>query len=391
MPPRSKVISRERHAPGQSQIASLAGVSRSTVAWALHPTRRHKLRPETLRRVQKAVEQLHYRPNRYAQIMRRGKSGILGLLRFAGFSQMRAELEYNVVQRIRAGGYKSMVAGSIPTPDVGAACEELLDTQVEGVIIEGPNSSQTQDVVERFRGAGIPFVILSGSEMPGTIHVRSDMRVGMREITSHLLRLGRKRLVLILKGVDPRTYRYDWWRNYDKLLGFSDAIREAKGTLLDSDGQLAGLAQLNPEVSTFTGSSEVQAEVFLDPGDANWFDPHHEGMRAAERVFRRKSKPDALVCTNDDWAIGAIHACRNASIEVPRDIAVTGFDNCSVGQYLSVPLTSASQAVEEKADTAVRILMEITKGSRSAATELVIKVPSHAVVRESCGARLSPR
>src|SRR5262245_1685157 len=128
-----------RH-PSQLHIATLAGVSRSTVAWALHPTRRKKLRPETLARVDRVIRQLRYRPHRYAQVMRRGKSGIIGLLRFAGYSQMRSELEFHALQGIRKQGYKPMVIRSMQAPShVNTTCEELLDAQIEGLIIEGPN------------------------------------------------------------------------------------------------------------------------------------------------------------------------------------------------------------------------------------------------------------
>lgn len=374
-------------APSQLQIAKLAGVSRSTVAWALHPTRRSKLRPETLARVDRALRQLNYRPHRYAQIMRRGKSGIIGMLRFAGSSQMRAELEFHALQRIRKGNYKPMVIdATLAQGDVLASCEELLDAQIEGLILEGPNYSETQDVIEQFARAQVPTVILSGSEVPDTIHVRSDMRHGMAELTRHLIRLGHTRLTQLLKWVDPQIYRFDWWRNYDRVLGFADAIREAGGSLADPDGRLGRLSALNPEVGAFEGGSPVRGEVFFDEGEWNWFDPFREGRNVAERLLKRGDRPHALLCANDDWAIGAMAASAGAGLRIPHDIAVTGFDNYSVGAYLPVPLTTVTQPTHEKAEAAVRILLELIAGKRPSAH--VVKLPTELVIRESCGAKL---
>jgi DNA-binding LacI/PurR family transcriptional regulator len=366
--------------PGQRQIADLAGVSRSTVAWALSPQRRHRLRPETLQRVEQAIQQLGYRPHRYAQVMRRGKSGVIGMLRFAGSSPMRAELEHHALQQIRECGFKPMVLRSMLAPaDVSATCEELLDAQ-----IEGPNFSETQDVVGRFQRAGIPLVILSGSEVPHITHVRSDMKQGMSDLTRHLIRLGHTRLMLLLKWVDPQAYRYDWWRNYDKLAGFISAIREAGGSVRDRSGRLAELTRLNPEMTPVSGSSELFGEVEFETGEWNWFDPFREGMRATERVLRNGSRPSVLLCTNDDWAIGAMAACTRAGVRVPQDMAITGFDNFPVGEYLSVPLTTIAQPNQAKARTAVRMLSATIEGKSSSAPR-VIKLPTQLVVRESCG------
>jgi len=373
--------------PSQNQIADLAGVSRSTVAWALNPKRRHKLRAETLQRVERAAEQLNYRPHRYAQIMRSGKSGLIGLLRFGGASPMRSELEYHALQGIRAGGFKPIVVGAVQTPaDVSAACEELLDARIDGLVIEGPNFSATQNVVERFRRAAVPLVILNGSETPATPHVRSNMRQGMADLTRHLLKLGHQRLTLLIKWLDPEVYRYDWWRNYDKILGFSDALREANGTLRDTDGHLDELTRLNREVTSFQGSSAATGTVVGEVGERNWFDPFHEGLLAAEKLLQRGSPAGVLVCTNDDWAIGAMTACQRAGIQVPRDLAITGFDNDAVGKYLPVPLTTVTQPTAENAATAIKLLFEMLQG-QTPPTE-TIKLPTQLIVRESCGTKL---
>lgn len=376
--------------PSQNEIAREAGVSRSTVAWALHPTRRHKLRAETLQRVVLALERLHYRPHRYAQVMRRGRSGIIGLLRFAGYSQMRSELEHHTLQGIREGGFKPLVIRSLQSPShVAATCEELLDAQIEGLVIEGPNFSETQDVVQRFRKAQVPLVILSGSQVPDTSHVCSDMRAGMADLTRHLLQLRHKRLCLLIKWADPQVYRYDWWRNYDKILGFADALHEANATLTDVDGRLAQLHELNPLVAAFPGTSDVVGQVSFDVGEWHWFDPFREGSIAAEKLLRQGPRPTALLCTNDDWAIGAMSVCHRNGTRVPRDLAITGIDNYSVGQYLDVPLTTVSQPTAEKAATAVKVLLEIMRDQRSEPE--TIKLPTTLVVRESCGAKLLTR
>ncbi len=96
-------------------------------------------------------------------------------------------------------------------------------------------------------------------------------------------------------------------------------------------------------------------------------------------------RPDAVVCGNDNWAIGALSALREGGIAVPKKMAVTGFDNSAVGTYLDVPLTTVAQPSKEMAEHAVDLLLKKIQGRR--VPSVPVKFPCKLIIRESCGAR----
>ncbi len=372
----------------QAEIAKVVGVSRSTVAWALNPKRRLKLKKETRERIEEVARSMDYRPHRYAQIMRRGKSGIIGILRFPGYSDFRMEIELQTLERVRGAGYQPMLARVIDPELVLGPCEELLDAQVEGVIIDGPNPRHLPEVMKRFNDAHLPVVMLSSSQTPGGVHVRSDMRQGMHEITSHLVGLGHRWLTLLLLWSDVEHIVPDMWRMLDRLHGFCDGIREAGGSLLVRDEDKPRIFR-STTVDLQPGAGEVTGEIVLFESRAVQRDMHVDGWTAARERLQRQPLPDVLVCNNDDWAVGAMRACAQAGLQVPEQIAITGHDDIGIGAYLTPPLTTARHPVEENTKTAVRLLLEMIDGKELSTRDIAI--PSRLVVRESCGALLDHR
>lgn len=103
---------------------------------------------------------------------------------------------------------------------------------------------------------------------------------------------------------------------------------------------------------------------------------------------KRAHRPEAVACSNDDWALGALTACAEAGARVPADIALTGFDNILVGNYGAVPLTTVAQPIEQMTNKAVELLVKQVRGEKLSASEELVKMPCQLVVRHSCGAAL---
>jgi LacI family transcriptional regulator len=99
--------------------------------------------------------------------------------------------------------------------------------------------------------------------------------------------------------------------------------------------------------------------------------------------------PRALLCMNDQMALGALNVFAEAGIAVPDKVAVTGFDDLVVSRYLSPPLTTVRQPAEDLGATAVSTLVEVTRGADGASREIVL--PTELVVRESCGCEAAAR
>ena len=122
----------------QADLARKLRLSRSTVAVALNPQSPVKLRKETRARILREAERLGYRPNKYAQVMRKGSSGLIGIFHFGGLSQVAAERIWFASRSVQEAGYQILVNdASWSHGGVRAGCEAMLDARVEGVVVAG--------------------------------------------------------------------------------------------------------------------------------------------------------------------------------------------------------------------------------------------------------------
>jgi Transcriptional regulators len=353
----------------QAEIAQRLGLSRSTVAAALNPHSPVKLRDETRQLVLAEAERLNYRPHRYAQIMRVGRSGVIGVYHFGGLHQVAAERVWFASQAIQRAGYQVLANDASWNPEgVKAGCGAMIDARVEGVIIAGLNDPMTVEEMKSLRDAKIPMVTLSGVEIPKTPQIRGDAATAFEQLTRHLIRLGRRRLLLFFHLVHQGT---TLWTGQERLDGFRAALAAAGGRV----------------VTRFSGSRRglegraVGLELAMDR-----FDPFQVPREILPSLLDDGPPPDAILCSNDDWAIGTLAVLRERGCRVPADIAVTGYDNISVGAYLDVPLTTVAQPSKAMAERAVELLLKKIRGGRVPTGP--VKFGCELVIRESCGARL---
>ena len=356
--------------PTQTELARRLGVSRSTIAAALNPKSPVKLREETKSLILREAEKLKYRPHRYAQIMRKGRSGLIGIFHFGGLYQVAAERAWHASQAIRQSGYQVLSNdASWSRHGIGASCETMLDAQVEGVIIAGLHDPAGTAELSVFRQAKIPIVSLSGNPMPQTPQVRADAEEAFFRVTSHIIGLGRRRILLLYSNLKDATVESLNWTGTERLSGFQRAARKARFRLVDR----------------FSKSNETQACVvpssFL-PESFDQFAPAHDTLKA---FLADSFHPDAVICGNDHWAVGAMAALRHAGLSVPKDVAITGFDNIAVGPYLDVPLTTVAQPAQAMAEKSVELLFRKIQGRRVSSQP--IRFPCELIVRSSCGAR----
>jgi LacI family transcriptional regulator len=107
------------------------------------------------------------------------------------------------------------------------------------------------------------------------------------------------------------------------------------------------------------------------------------GRRAGEQIFAAGRRPRALVCANDQTAIGAMAALQHAGLNVPGDVAVTGFDGIQLGRHLRPGLTTVVQPMAALGETAVTMLTDRIGGA--APPQRTVELPVRLEVRDSCG------
>ncbi len=111
--------------------------------------------------------------------------------------------------------------------------------------------------------------------------------------------------------------------------------------------------------------------------------PPRAAGRVGEQIIATGKVPRALVCANDQTAIGAIAALQHAGLAVPGDVAVTGFDGIQLGRHLRPGLTTVVQPMAALGDTAVTMLTDRIDGS--APPQRTVELPVRLEVRDSCG------
>jgi LacI family transcriptional regulator len=346
-------------------IAAQTGLSVSTVSHILNRNSQ-RYNSQTRERVLGAARDLGYTPNRYAQVIRQGRSGIVGMIQHAGLLQVAVQKGYAAARVILDSGYRLLandaewMGRSIET-----VCATMLDLRVEGLLLIDPPAIFPRDVLEKFQANGVPVVSLGGVRLPGVPLIRVDARDGMERLTRHMLGLGYKRMQLVVPRMPPDSNAAVHWNTLERIEGFHAATREA-------------------------GLPEHDARVFHAGTPNDRMSPYANGKAAMESLLAAPNRPEALLFSNDDWAIGALSACAQAGIRVPQDLAITGFDNSLIGAFALCPLTTLSQDYEGMAREAVRRLMEAIRDPSTVLSAPEVKVNGSLVVRRSCGAPPAP-
>jgi DNA-binding LacI/PurR family transcriptional regulator len=323
-------------------VAERAGVSVKTVSNVVHDY--IHVSPDTRARVQRAIEELDYRPNLSARSLRSGRSGLIALavpeIDFPYF----AELANHVVRAAEVHGWTVLIDQTDGLPDreqlvLGGIRSHLID----GVIFSPLASSRR---VLRDRVSELPMVLLGeGATGGATDHVGIDNVAAAQEAVLHLAGLGRRRIAAI--GTQQR----------------------AVGTsALRARGYRAGLRAAGLELD----ESLVMAAPSYHRAD---------GHAAMARLLDRDDPPDAVFCFNDLLALGAMRAARERGVDVPADCAVVGFDDIEECAYATPALTSIRPHKAWIAQQAVSMLASRISNGRQDPCDLV--APHELVARES--------
>ena len=325
-------------------VAALAGVSPRTVSNVVRGY--VHVAAETRERVQRAIDELNYRPNLSARNLRQGRSGIIALAVPEIAAPYFAELANLVHQEARQRGFTLLI------DQTGASREQemlVLDGYrshlIDGLILS-PLAVTAQDL--QTQSIDMPTVLLGEGVNDGRhIHVAVDNVAAARQATEHLISNGRRRIAAL--GVDHRA----------------DRVGPAKRRL---EGYLAALADAG-----------LASEDRMSVPTSGWF--RTAGYDAVDQFLRGGAEVDALFCFNDVLALSAIRAINDNGLRVPDDIAVVGWDDIGEARYSRPSLTTIRPDKAAIARVAVEGLLSQLNGDERPAEEVVCD--HELVVRES--------
>jgi LacI family transcriptional regulator len=336
-------------------VASAAGVSTATVSRVVHGLDR--VRESTRARVLEVIEELGYVPDGAAQSLSRRRKHVIGLV---CVERKALKLQYDIESmsllfydeilrgvegRIRHQNWSLLITyleeGN--NPDLPRLLS--LSGKVDGLLIgEGIVPSPfLSKLAER-----LPVVVIAGNPRERSADVvTADNRSGAAALVTHLIEVHGRRRLYYVDG--PPT---------------APDARERRRALMHvlrgrPDCQLVGSSQGIFSV----GSGEEAGQQMLS--------------------ISRGRLPDAVVCANDQMAIGMLQALNAADVRVPDDIAVVGFDDIFPGSLCDPPLTTVHQPMRLLGERACTRLLD--RIARPSLRQKVETLPTELVLRSSCG------
>jgi LacI family transcriptional regulator len=343
-----------RATPTVYHVARLAGVSTATVSRVLSGNARVLV--QTRERVLAAIAELGYVPSGAAKDLAARRTGVLGLcfpdlVGDEDIAEGDALYWYDEVIRgleraARRSGYAVLIAASHASDDVSTVLSVAGRCDGLAVLARTVPPRVLEHIAMR-----IPVVLLATEREPGEtgqvpdhLWVANDQ--GAYAVTAHLL--------------DQHGY--------------------------DDIGFAAGPADSPDAASRINGFRKALAERGRDPSQPRIFQGDFTtlgGRRVAAELLAADRRPQALVCANDQTAIGVMASLQSAGLRIPGDIAVTGFDGVALGELLRPTLTTVVQPMRRLGEMAAQMLRE--RVADPAIAPRAVELPVRLELRASCG------
>lgn len=313
--------------PTMRDVAARAGVSQALVSLVFRNA--PGASPATRERVFRTAEEIGYRPNLAAQVLRRHRSRHIGVL-----FTMRQPFDVDLVEAIYPGaqqrGYHVVLGALGPGRDERHAVEELLAYRCEAMILLGPATTAAELAVAAER---VPIVAIGWrSSGEGVDVVRAADERGARLAVEHLAGLGH-RDILHVDGGD-RTGSQHRRRGYERAMrrnGLGDFVRVLGGDHTEESG-----------------------------------------AAAVRRLMGEKVLPTAIFTSNDRCAHGVLDTLIRTGSAVPGDVSVVGFDDSGVAQLSFIDLTTVRQDVAGMAEAALDAIVERLEQGRTGTRRIVL-------------------
>jgi LacI family transcriptional regulator len=337
-------------------VARAAGVSIASVSRVLNGQRNP--RQETRERVLAAVAELGFVPDGAARALSARLKEVVGVIvrrpwpaedmtedLFAGESLQYTDLiNRGIEAAAQRRGFDLLIRYvGITEHDPGGRTLALA-RKSDGLILH--DNVLDPDQMDRL-SRQLPIVTLAGYATPTTANVHGDNKSGMRALARHLL--------------------YDHgYPSLGYLCGYTDSPDSIE----------------RQEVIT---AEAAAANAILEDGpgwQSNYF--ASGGAQVINQLLSAGRRlPRAVVCANDQTALGVMSALRKHGVDVPGQVAVTGFDDIPLARHLRTSLTTVRQPIRQLGSTAFDVLYSMLNRQHLPARDIVL--PTELIRRESCG------
>ena len=331
-------------------VAREAGVSITTVSNVLND-RSDSMSADTLQRVVRVMQDLHYRPNALARGLVTRHTATIGVV--------LAEIEtplflqaLNVIEPIaRMAGYSVLMSKARDPQEEYEVFQVLHEKRVDGLIFLSVSEMVQDDHIPELQRLRIPTVLVNrATSYENMDQINWDDVNGVTNAVEHLIQLGHRCIAHLCGPTQRRSHE-------NRLQGYRAALEKH--------------------------GMEYRDE-YVCPGD---YTANSDAWSAStKQLIGLPSPPTAIVASDDIVAAAVMKTIQQAGLRVPQDMAVVGIDDQHFCTYLNPALTTVQLPVMEAGKRAVHMVLDRIAGNR---TEIEhITLPCSLIVRESCGTHL---
>lgn len=315
---------RRSRAPSVVDVAREAGVSIGTVSRVLNNSD-HPVSPATRERVLAAIRALDFRPNALARGLSGGRTQVLGVVVHDITDDYFNEVVRGIDEVAQPAGYLVLVLSSYRDADKEFEYVRRMRSQhADGIIFVGGglrvpgHAERVRQQLEEIEAEGGAVVMLAPNDLPWPSLV-PDTDAGIARIVEHLVGLGHRRFAMLTGPEHLKT-------SIDRAAAFHAAFAR-HGIELDPRAVVSG------------GFDRLCA------------------ARALRDLVAQRVPFTAVVCLNDQMAVGCLQAARTLGLRVPKDISVTGIDDLPVTELLDPPLTTVRVPMRELGRRGMELLL----------------------------------
>jgi len=313
-----------------NDVAEEAGVSIKTVSRVIND--RPDVAPETRKNVKEIISRLGYHPSKLARGLSKGRSGSVGVITYgvkyfgpasvlSGVEDQAYELGYTVFWEMLRDSEKS---------NVEKLLQDMVALHIDGIFWAVPEIPYDREwIIQALSQLSIP-VVINTTQPPTHLSasiVSNKNEEGGQVATLHLIEQGTQHIGLI-------TGPLDWRESRLRRRGWENTLKQ-HGQKIQEDRVIEG---------DWTADS---------------------GARGLRQLIERCPDTDAVFCSNDQMALGALWAAGQMGLRVPGDIAVIGYDDIPEGAYFNPPLTTIHQETFEMGSCAIKELDRLIEASWS--------------------------
>ncbi|EEX94429.1 gluconate operon transcriptional repressor GntR [Vibrio orientalis] len=313
-------MANKKKRPTLQDIADRVGVTKMTVSRCLRDPSQVS---ESLKdKINQAVEDLGYIPNRAPDILSNAKSNAIGVLVPSLTNQVFAEVIRGIESVTTPAGYQTMIAHYGYSAELEEkSIASLLSYNVDAIILS--ENVHTEKARKMLQTASIPVVeIMDSYSNKIEQAVGFDNADASKAMTEAIIAKGRNNIAYFAARMDERTRL--------KMDGYHQAMNSAGNTPVSLQTE---------EASSFTLGAKLLAQL-----------------------VEQYPNVDGIVCTNDDLAIGAVYECQRRGIKVPEQIAIAGFHGHDISQTMIPKLATVITPREEIGRVAAEQLIQRLKG-----------------------------